>query len=265
MTAPTRSRLSFRRLLHSEWLKLLTLRSTWVTLAGACFVLVLASGLIANRLHSNLVGARPFGDAGDRDVLTTPLRGFGITQLIVGVLGVLAVTGEYSTGMIRSTLTAVPRRVPVLAAKLLVFGVLTFTAMTAAAFVAFAVSQQVLGSFGVNLSAPHAVQVLLGLAGYLTLVGLLGLGLGFIVRSTAGGIATLVGILLVAPGILAALGTSWATTLSHYLPLSAGQAMFSDHPPTSGELTSSAGLLTMILWPMAAAVAGSLLLLRRDA
>lgn len=265
MTAPARASLTFPRVLRSEWLKLATLRSTWLTLGGAVVVLVLAAGLIANRLHGNLLDPRPFGDPGDRDVLTTPLRGFGITQLIVGVLGVLTVTGEYSTGMIRSSLTAVPRRLPVLVAKLAIFALVGFAAMAAASFTAFLVSQRVLGRFGVGLSAPHALQVCLGLAGYLTLVGLLGVGLGFVLRSTAGGVASLVGILLVAPGILAALGTSWATTTSHYLPLSAGQAMFSDHAPTAGELSAGGGLLTMTLWVFGAAIAAAAALVRRDA
>ena len=103
------------------------------------------------------------------------------------------------------------------------------------------------------------------MGGYLTLVGLLGMGLGFVVRSTAGAIASLVGILLVAPGILAALGTSWATAASHYLPLSAGQAMFSDHAPPAGDLSVAGGLLTMVLWVLGAAAASVVVLVCRDA
>ena len=257
--------LTYRRLVRSEWLKLKTLRSTWVTLAGAVVVLVLAAGLIANHLHANLIDPRGIQDPGDRDVLTTPLRGFGLTQLVMGVLGVLSITGEYSTGMIRATLTAVPKRLPVLWAKLLVFAVLAFAAMLAAVFAAFFLSQNILGTFGVGLGTPHAVRVLFGLAGYLTLVGLLGLGLGAIVRSTAGGIASLVALLLVAPGILAALGTSWATTASHYLPLSAGLAMFSNTPATGGDLTPVGGLVAMLLWVAAAIAGAAVTLLRRDA
>ncbi|MDX6214669.1 MAG: type transport system permease protein [Frankiales bacterium] len=260
------SGLSFPRLLRSEWLKLRTLRSTWITLVAAMVVLVLAAGLIANHLHGNLVDPGRFGgDRGDRDVLTTPLRGFGLTQLVVGVLGVLAVSGEYATGMISATFMLVPKRLPVLWAKLLVFAALAFTAMLVASLAAFFLAQAVLGSYGVGLGAHHAVRVVFGLAGYLALVGLLGLGLGFIVRSTAGAIAALVGLLLVAPGILAALGTSWATTISHYLPLNAGQAMFSNTPATGGDLTPGGGTLTMLLW-VAAGVAGSVFVLQsRDA
>ena len=257
--------LTFPHLVRAEWLKLKTLRSTWITLAGAMFVLVLAAGVIANHLHGDLVNPRPFRDPGDRDALTTPLRGFGVTQLIIGVLGVLSITGEYATGMIRATFTAVPKRLPVLWAKLVVFAALGFTAMLLAAFAAFFTSQGILGSYGVGLGAPNATRVVIALAGYLTLVGLLGLGLGFVVRSTAGGIATLVGILLVAPGILAALSTSWATTASHYLPLYAGQAMFSDTPAVGGDLTPSGGLLVLCLWVVAAVIGAAFVVTERDA
>ncbi len=259
------SRVTFPHLVRAEWLKLQTLRSTWITLAAAVVVLVLAAGLIANHLHSNLVNPSAFNDPGDRDVLTTPLRGFGVTQLIMGVLGVLSITGEYATGMIRATFVAVPKRLPVLWAKLVVFGVLGFSAMLVAAFAAFFTSQQVLGSYGIGLGSPQATRVVVALAGYLTLVGLLGMGLGFIVRSTSGGIAFLVGVLLVAPGILAALGTSWATSASHYLPLSAGQAMFANTPAIGGELTPGGGLAVMVLWVVASVLGAVVVVTRRDA
>lgn len=264
-TEASGSVLTFPRLLRAEWLKLKTLRSTWLTLIGAMIVLVLAAGLIANHLHGNLIHPGRFEDPGDRDVLTTPLRGFGVTQLIIGVLGVLSITGEYATGMIRATFTAVPKRLPVIAAKIVVFATLGFAAMLIAAFASFFTSQAILKNYGVGLDAPHALRVVIALAGYLTLVGLFGLGLGFVVRSTAGGIASLVGLLLVAPGILAALSTSWATTASHYLPLNAGQAMFSDTPATGGELTPAGGLTVMALWVIASFLGATIVVTKRDA
>ena len=267
MTAATVSRraVTFPRILRSEWLKLQTLRSTWFTLLAAVLVLVIASGIIANHVHDNLAHGAVFRDPEDRDVLTLPFRGFGLSQLVMGVLGVLAITGEYATGTIRASFTAVPRRLPVLWAKVVVFALLGFTTMLAAAFGAFFLGQHLLGSYGVGLGAPHATRVVFALAGYLTLVGLLGLGLGGIVRATAGGIASLVGLLLVAPGILAALGTSWATSVSHYLPLNAGLAMFSDRPAIGGELSPTGGLLTMLAWVVASIVGAAVVISRRDA
>lgn len=262
--ASSGSGVTFPRLVKSEWLKLKTLRSTWLTLGAAVVVLVLASALIANHLHGNLVHPRPFDDPNDRDVLTTPLRGFGITQLFIGVLGVLSITGEYATGMIRATLTAVPKRLPVLFAKLVVFALLGFIAMLVAAFGAFFTSQAVLGSYGMTLGDGPSVRVVTALAGYLALVGLLGVGLGFMVRSTAGGVASLVAIILVAPGILAALGTTWATSASHYLPLNAGLAMFSDVAPHGGELSPGAGLIVMLAWVAASVMGAAFVLVRRD-
>lgn len=257
--------LSFPRVLRSEWLKLQTLRSTWITLTLAVVVLVLAAGLIANHMHGQLLHPGPFQDPDVRNVVGTPLHGFGVTQLVVGVLGVLAITGEYATGMIRATFTAVPKRLLVLWAKLLVFAGLAFAAMLVATFSAFLTAQAVLGSYGTSLGAPHALRVVIALAGFLTLVGLLGLGLGFVVRSTAGGIAALVGILLVAPGILAALNTSWSNSALHYLPLSAGQAMFSNLPATGGELTPGGGTVVMFIWVIASVIAAAVLVTRRDA
>lgn len=261
------SGLSFPRLVRSEWLKLRTLRSTWITLGAAVLVLILAAGLIANHLHGNLVNPQPGDghDPGDLDVLAAPFRGFGITQLVIGVLGVLAVSGEYATGMIRASFIAVPTRLPVLAAKVVVFAALAFAAMLLASLGAFFVAQGVLGSYGVGLGTGHSVRIVFGLAGFLALVGVLGLGIGFIVRSTAGGVAALVGILLVAPGILAALGASWAASASHYLPLNAGQSMFSDQVTTDGTLSPLGGLITMVGWVAAAVTGAAIMVTRRDA
>lgn len=262
---PVDVRLSFVRILRSEWLKLRTLRSTWIALGAAIVVLVLAAGLIGHHVHTRLVHPGFFEDPEDKDVLTTPLRGFGLTQLIIGVLGVLAVTGEYATGMIRATFSAVPKRLPVLWAKLLVFSALGFAAMLVATFAAFFTAQAFLGSYSISITGPNALRVVIALAGYLTMVGLLGLGLGFVVRSTAGGIAALVGIVLVLPGILAALNTSWANTTSHYLPLSAGLAMFSDTPAMGGDLGPGAGTVVMSAWVVASVIAAAVLLTKRDA
>ena len=258
--------LSFPRIVRSEWLKLKTLRSTWISLVLAIIVMVLAAGLIGHHMYGRLNHPGFFGgDPGEDDPIGNPLHGFGVTQLIIGVLGVLAVSGEYATGMIRATFSAVPKRLPVLAAKLTVMAIVGFVTMLIAVLASFFVAQAFLGRFSVSLTAPHAVQVIVALAGFLTLVGLLGLALGFIVRSTAGGIAGLVGILLVAPGIFAVINTSWSNTASHYLPINAGQSMFANPTYGQGDLSPTVGTIVVFAW-VAAAIAGAVAVVsRRDA
>ena len=127
------------------------------------------------------------------------LAGYHLAQLAIGVLGVLLVTGEYATGMIRATFGAVPRRLPVLWAKATLYTGVTFVLMLGAAVAAFVGGQQLLGTHGTTLSADGAVRAIVGVAGYLALIGVFSVALGFIIRSTAGGVATLFGLLLVLP------------------------------------------------------------------
>lgn len=260
--------LTFPRIMRSEWLKLKTLRSTWIALGLAIAVLTLAAGLIAHHLHGELAHPRFFDlrELADRDPIGTPLRGFGVTQLIIGVLGVLAVTGEYATGMIRATFGAVPKRLPVLAAKLLVFAVVGFVTMLVATLVAFFTAQAFLGRFSVSLGTGPAFRVVVALSGYLTFVGVLGLALGFVVRSTAGGVAALVGLLLVMPGILAAINTSWSNSAFKYLPLIAGQSMFATSKSIGGgDFTPWQGTGIVFAWVVAAIVAAVVVVQKRDA
>jgi ABC-2 type transport system permease protein len=266
-TAPGRRvplhRVSQARAITSEWVKLSTLRSTWITLAAAVIgtigVGALASWAIAahwSHLHAD--------ERAHFSPITQSLTGVYLAQLAIGVLGVLVITGEYSTGMIRATLTAVPRRLPVLWAKLTVYSAMTFVITLAAAFVAFFVGQALLGSHGTSLSAPHAVRAVVGVALYLTVVGVLALSLGFIVRSTAGGIASLFGLLLVLPVIGHVLPSSWQVHVLPYLPNDAGGALYSLHPDP-GTLAPWTGFAVMCAWGVAAVVVAAAMLRRRDA
>jgi ABC-type transport system involved in multi-copper enzyme maturation permease subunit len=116
-------------------------------------------------------------------------------QLAIGVLGVLVINAEYSTGMIRATLSAVPKRLPVLWGKAVVFGAVAFAVSLPAVFIVFFIGQAILSGQHINIGITHpgVIRALFGAALYLTVMGLLGLGLGAIVRSTAGGIAALGG------------------------------------------------------------------------
>jgi ABC-2 type transport system permease protein len=251
------------RVLASEWIKMRSLRSTaWTLLAG--FTLLVAIGWVFGwATDANWSELRPDEQASFNPIDTT-LAGFNLAQLAVGVLGVLLVTGEYATGMIRATFGAVPRRLPVLWAKAALYAGVTFVLMLVAAFAAFLGGQQLLGTHGTTLSAPGALRAVVGVAGYLALIGVFSVALGFIIRSTAGGVATLFGLLLVLPTLGLLLPSSWRDHLLPYLPSNAGAAIFSAHTGTDS-LSATTGLLVLLGWVVAAVACAALVLERRDA
>lgn len=254
---------TFARVLNSEWVKFRSLRSTWYTLLAAVVAMVAIGALISWAINSRW-NHTPAQEHLAFDPILTSLRGLNLAQLAIGVLGVLLISGEYATGMIRSTLTAVPSRLPVLWAKTLLYALVTAVSMLAAGFAAFLLGQHLLGTHGTTLSAPGAERAIIAVAGYLTLVGVLALALGFIIRSTAGGIATLVGLLLVAPGLGQLLPSDWQPHILPYLPSNAGAAMYTVRAdPTL--LSPGRGLLTLVIWAVVAVVAAAVLLRRRDA
>jgi ABC-type transport system involved in multi-copper enzyme maturation permease subunit len=197
------------------------------------------------------------------DPVGRSLAGVNLAQLAIGVLGVLLISGEYGTGMVRSTFAAVPKRLPVLWAKAALFALITFVIMVPSAFVAFLGGQQLLGSHGTTLSAHGALRAVFGVALYLTVIAVFAVALGFLVRSTAGGIATLFGILLVLPGIGSALPASWQTSVLPYLPSRAGGALYDLHPDP-GTLAPWTGFGVLCAWAAAALIAAAVVLKRRD-
>lgn len=253
------------RVARSEWLKFWSLRSSYITLGAAVVGMiafgVLFSAVTANRWPVMHAAARLRFDATD-----TSVRGFALAQLIVGVLGVLIVTGEYSTGMIRATMSAAPTRLPVIWAKVAVFGAVTYVVGTATAFVSFFVGQALLSSQHIqtSLSAPGVLRAVLGVGLYLTVVGLLGVALGWIIRSTAGGIATLFGLLLVLPALGEALPDSWSRHVVPYLPSDAGQSVTAVHPDP-GSLAPWTGFGWFCVYALVAFVLAVVLVRRRDA
>lgn len=256
-----------RRVILSEWIKLRSLRSTiFALLAGV--VCIVGLGLLISALRANNIKHNAgFGGPGpDFDTTAISLRGVYLAQLAVGVLGVLVITGEYATGMIRATLSAVPRRLPVLWAKALVFSVVVFVVMGISSLIAFEGGQAFFHGAGyhITLGSPGAARAVLGAALYLTVVGLLSVGLGFLVRNTAGAIATLFGLLLVLPAIVNALPASWYNDVNKYLPMIAGtQIMTTRLDPSL--LAPWTGLGVMALYAAAVIAVGAVGLRRRDA
>jgi ABC-type transport system involved in multi-copper enzyme maturation permease subunit len=260
-----RPRITQTRVLRSEWTKLRSLRSTLFTLLAALTFVVGLGILISWGRASHWASESPADRLGF-DATNTSLSGIYLAQLAIGVLGVLAFSGEYATGMIRATLGAVPKRLPVLWAKAGVFAAVTFVLMTVAAVAAFLGGQAMLSSQHIqtSLSHPGVVTAVLGAGLYLTVVGLLGVALGALLRSTAGGIATLFGILLVLPLIVHFLPSAWSRHIDKYLPSNAGQSIINVvHDPSAMHPWN--GFFLFLGYAVIAIAASAFVLVRRDA
>jgi hypothetical protein len=251
-----RDRVGFPQAARMEWIKLRSLRSTWWVLA----LTVVGAVAIAVAVGVNTEDAAA-------DLTNNALAGISLGLLLVGVLGVLAMTGEHSSGMIRATLAAVPDRPLVLAAKAAVFGAVALAAGEAAAFIAFFAGGAALpaGVPAPTLGQPGVLRaVVLGGAGY-CLIGLLGVGLGAIIRHTPAAIAVLVGGVYV----LAQLVAGFATWTMPYLPIAiVANSLSVVEPVGVGQvrfLSPWAGLGMLCLYAAAALGAGAFLLARRDA
>jgi ABC-2 type transport system permease protein len=265
-TALPRGRVTQLRVLRSEWTKLWTLRSTRWSFVAA----VIAMGALGPLVAAVQMSRWTDLEAHERavyDSIDTGVGGYHLAQLAVGVLGVLVISGEYSTGMIRSSLVAVPRRLPVLWAKLGVFGAATFGLMLAASFVSFFAVQAIVRQRHVQhgLGDPHALRAVVGTALFLTVLGALAVGLGALVRSTAGGIALFVFLLFVLPGITGILPASVADSVNPYLPLNAGFAVTTSTFENSHHLAPWAGFALFCSYAAVALGAAAMALLRRDA
>jgi ABC-2 type transport system permease protein len=259
-TGAVDGRVTLPRVIASEWLKFRTLRSTVLVLLVAMLAMV-AFGAIIGHNTRHVAGLDP------EDVVASgPLQGYYLGQLLIGSLGVLVVSGEYSSGMIRATLAAVPRRLPVLLGKLVVFIVVVGTAMIAASIGGFLVAQGFLSGYRptYSLSDPDVLRVVVGTGVYLTLIGLLGGALGWIVRSTPGSLVALFALILVLPVLLLLFHGAWAQHLGAWLPTGAGQS-FSTSLRTPGALAPWTGLAVMVAWVVAAYLVAATLLHRRDA
>lgn len=267
MSAPTAGRagISAAGVLRSERLKLLTVRSTWWTTGVA---LVLAA-LIAVALGVTFQRAAGAGNGGVTPsiLLIGSTASLSFVALVVGVLGVLSIGGEYATQQIRSSYTAVPKRWPALAAKGVVVGVWSLVLGLVIAFGGFGLLALFLGGRGLTVSLGGGVAGgLVGGAVYLAVVAVFGVGLGALVRSSAAGITILTVVLFVAPIVLslvaALVRAEWAGELSRYLLSSAGGDLFAS--PGSAALPVWADALVLVGWIVAAWLPAVLTTLLRD-
>jgi ABC-2 type transport system permease protein len=254
------------RVIRSEWTKLHSLRSTRWSMGVAFVLTIVLPVLFALVTVSHWDHMSPH-DRADRHPLDIATAGVNLSQLAIAVLGVLVITGEYSTGMIRASFTAVPTRLPVLWAKTLVFAVATLVLMVGPVLIAFFASQAILNGhhhiLQISFSHGGVARSVFGGALYLTLIGVFALAIGAIIRNTAGGIAAFAGLFFVIPPLMNILPQNWNDSISKYLPSSAARDIFQ---LTHGihDLSPAGGLLLFAGYCALALAIAAVLLVRRD-
>lgn len=257
---------SFPRVLHSEWIKLWSLRSTYWTVFATLGAMVLIAVMLG-------VASRVEGGAAGPDGEMAIGMGYTFAQVVVAVLGVLTITGEYTTGMIRSTLAAVPTRVPALAAKAVLVGSVGFVLGAVGVAVSYLVSYPLLGAGGAaDLSDPEVLRIFWGSGLYLAAVGLFGLALGTIIRHTAGAITLILGVLLLLSTMwqLLMMTSDWFTKSYAYLPSVAGERIASPEVTSAvadapQALAPWTGFAVFMAYVVVTSLIAAVLLRRRDA
>ncbi len=245
----------------SEWIKFRTLRSTLAVLGGAVigmFGIALIVAYNTRHITRNIQA--------DDHVASSTMQGYYLGQLLIGALGVLFVTGEYSTGMIRSTLAAIPTRIPVLWAKLIVFVAVTAVSMISICLVAFISAQAVISHsrVGYSLGDHGVLQVVIGTGVYLTLIGVIGAMLGWIVRSTPGALVAYIAVILVLPILFGSVLGTWGKDIAKFMPTEAGGSFVRSirEPDTLAPWT---GLGVLAAWAVLGVIVAMVELRRRDA
>lgn len=263
LTAPTAGttsspyRLSFARVVRSEFIKLLTLRSTWWSL-GITAVLTIGIALMIAGASRGFEGGYPAVMA-----IVSPMQ---FTMLVAGILGAIAITGEYSTGMIRSTFAAEPRRGTVLLAKALVVAVVLAVTTILTSVIAVATTAPIVSDSPIDWAdaTQSTIPLLMSILAMVTFA-LIGLGFGFLIRNGAGAIAATVGLLFVLPivfnmFVMAGDGWQWIVEAGKYLPMSGAQVATA---PGGDDILR--GALTLVAWPAALLVGAWGVLRTRDA
>ncbi len=261
--------LTFPGVMRGEWIKLLSLRSTWWVLAIAVALMTLFA--LGQAMSLDLLAESPeaaaLGVIHGAEIVS---GGYPLGTVTIAVLGVLLITGEYSTGMIRSTLTAVPTRVPVLAAKAIALMVLTVVTSVVSLALASLVTRFLLAEHDLvpALNDAQTWQVYGGVAYFLIAAALFALGIGTLLRSTAGTVTIALTVLLLLPGILSIITLDWVENIVTYLPMPAAAAFLTVSDSTltdSSDLTPWTGVLVVAAYAVIPMVAAAGMLRRRDA
>ena len=263
-------RYRFSGALRAEWTKLRTVRSTaWCLLATV--VLGIGIGILATSSEASNWRNAGFIDTALFDPTSISLTGLLFGQLAMGVLGGLTMSAEYGTGSIRATFAAIPRRPVVLAAKAVVFGVVALVVTEAVSFTSFFVGQAILSGSTptATLSQHEVLRAVIGGGLFLTVLGLMALGLAAIIRHTAGTITTFVSILLILPLVVSAFPAKYGHPVGRYLPATIGSAMTSTTSQGAHDAFLPAfpfwhGFAILCAYAVGALVIGGALMIRHD-
>lgn len=256
-------------LLAAEWTKIRSVRSTVWSLLAFVVVAIGFSTLIASVISNdwNSPGNHP----NHVTLITNPTAlifgaGFGIGQLAICVLGVIVISSEYSTGAIRASLLAVPRRLPMLAAKAAVFTAIDVVASAITVFAVFFISTAILRSHvSITLGQPGVTRACIGAVLYLTVLGLFALAIGGLIRHMIGAIAAVVGLVLVVPPLITLIPGTIANHVHGYLPTVAGELVAQTSQQPADVLSPWQGFGVFCLWTAVLLAACGYLLMRRDA
>ena len=265
---PPAGRAGFPGTLRSEFTKIRSVRSTYWTLLVLLVVSIGIGAAITGGTAANWSHTSP-ADRATFDPTQASVAGlFYVGQLVIVVLGAIVLTAEYSTGMIRTSLTAMPRRVVVYIAKAVVFACVALVVTFVAAFIAFFLGQALLASTHDNatLSQPNVLRAVIGSALYVTMCGLFAFAAGAILRHTAAAITTVIGVLFVIPILAHLLPSSWYQDLERWLPDAAGRALSVTVGPQPPHLFSPWGQFSVFaIYTLILLAVGAMLFRRRDA
>lgn len=248
---------------RSEWIKFRSVRSSPVALVATALTVVAGAWLLGAG-NRDSAAASPASKAAF-DPVYTVFQAIELAQLLVGALGVVTVTGEYASGLIRGTFAATPQRVQVLAMRALVFTAVVWACCTAMSFAAFFLGQSALSpAEHAAIGDPGVLTAVFGAGLYLTLIGLLAMFIGVLVRRTPAALAALFGLLVVLPIVFIQIPAKISKNLGEYLP-DAGERAFHLVHGGAYALGPWPGLGVLAAYVAVAAVAAFALILRRDA
>jgi ABC-2 type transport system permease protein len=233
-----------RAAVASEWTKLVSVRSTYLSMASAAAIAI-AGGIFSASGRAHEWATMTAVERAEFDPVNLSYDGLAFAQLAFAVLGVLAVTSEYATGLIRTTFTATPARRVVLSAKATILGLVTLILGEALSIATFLLAQIALHTkhLGVSITDPHALRAVLAAGLYLTALTLMGLGLGVLIRHSAGAITATFSLVFVIP-LLANAVSTWSNVPEKWNLWSAGNSLISTHPPAADQ--PSTGLAALV-------------------